>query len=439
MLNKVKEYIAKHHLLSLNKHYIVALSGGGDSVCLLLVMHRLGYHIEAAHCNFHLRQDESNRDEAFVINLCKQLNIELHLIHFDTETYAKTHKISIEMAARELRYNYFEQLRRDICFDGICVAHHQDDSVETILLNLIRGTGVHGLTGIKPRNGNILRPLLCVSKSDITKWLNEQHQDYVTDSTNLQTDAVRNKIRLKIIPLLREINPSVENSIMNTAQHLEEVASLYDNTVGHTLDKLISDNSLDIQALLQEPAAKSIVFEWLKPYHFSSAIIEQIFDSISSLQAGKEWHSDSHHLAVHQNRLVLEKKQAPLPTFRIPEQGNYIYDNDHKIKIELYKGKCIYKNIETACLDKSKIIFPLVIRPIQAGDRFQPFGMKGTKLVSDYLTDCHLSIFEKRRSLVLCDANGQILWLVNHRPDARFCVNDITQETLVFSFFNTKK
>ena len=141
-------------------------------MCLLLVMHRLGYHIEAAHCNFHLRQDESNRDEAFVINLCKQLNIELHLIHFDTETYAKTHKISIEMAARELRYNYFEQLRRDICFDGICVAHHQDDSVETILLNLIRGTGVHGLTGIKPRNGNILRPLLCVSKSDITKWLN---------------------------------------------------------------------------------------------------------------------------------------------------------------------------------------------------------------------------------------------------------------------------
>ena len=164
MLNKVKKYIEKHQLLSFDKHYIVALSGGADSVCLLLAMLRLGYHIEAVHCNFHLRQEESNRDESFVVDLCKKYDIALHLIHFDTRTYAKVHKISVEMAARELRYSYFERLRQDIEFDGICVAHHQNDSAETVLLNLIRGTGIHGLTGINPCNGYIIRPLLCVNK-----------------------------------------------------------------------------------------------------------------------------------------------------------------------------------------------------------------------------------------------------------------------------------
>ena len=389
-LDTIAQFIERQHLLNREKRYLVALSGGADSVCMLMVMHQMGYQIEAVHCNFHLRGDESNRDENFVKELCKQLHIELHLIHFDTITYAKTHQVSIEMAARELRYRYFEELRQDIGADGICVAHHQDDSVETILMNLLRGTA-------------------------------------------------RNKIRLNIIPQLKDINPSACQQILTTAQRLNEAAAVYDETMRETLSRIKSNDSIDVNTLIQEPSPESILFEWLMPLGFSPKIIESISLSLNTLQAGKEWQSASHQLTFNQGRLMVEHVTDELPTLRIPETGNYIYHETAKLRIELIHGQHIEKDPSKASLDASKVHFPLTLRPIRTGDRFQPFGMKGTKLVSDYLTDRHISIFEKRRTLVLCDRDGQIIWLVNHRPDTRFCINDISQETLAFSFFNTKK
>lgn len=438
-LDTIAQFIERQHLLNREKRYLVALSGGADSVCMLMVMHQMGYQIEAVHCNFHLRGDESNRDENFVKELCKQLHIELHLIHFDTITYAKTHQVSIEMAARELRYRYFEELRQDIGADGICVAHHQDDSVETILMNLLRGTGIHGLTGIKARNGYILRPLLCVSRNEITAWLEEQKQPFITDSSNLEADVTRNKIRLNIIPQLKDINPSACQQILTTAQRLNEAAAVYDETMRETLSRIKSNDSIDVNTLIQEPSPESILFEWLMPLGFSPKIIESISLSLNTLQAGKEWQSASHQLTFNQGRLMVEPVTDELPTLRIPETGNYIYHETAKLRIELIHGQHIEKDPSKASLDASKVHFPLTLRPIRTGDRFQPFGMKGTKLVSDYLTDRHISIFEKRRTLVLCDRDGQIIWLVNHRPDTHFCINDISQETLAFSFFNTKK
>ena len=203
-LSKVKTYIAQHNVVRATGRYLVALSGGADSVALLLTMQDMGFHIEAAHCNFHLRGEESDRDEQFCKNLCKSRGVSLHLAHFDTRGYAALHHVSIEMAARSLRYAYFQNLCKDLSLDGICVAHHRDDSVETVLLNLVRGTGVHGLRGILPVNGNILRPLLCVSRADIINYLGCKNQNYVTDSTNLVADVMRNKIRLQILPLLQK-------------------------------------------------------------------------------------------------------------------------------------------------------------------------------------------------------------------------------------------
>ena len=216
----VEQFIARHQLLDKDKPCLIALSGGADSVSLLLALLHLGYKTEACHCNFHLRGSESVRDEQFCVSLCERLGVPLHRIHFDTEQYASLHKVSIEMAARELRYRYFEQLIQDLEAQGVCVAHHRDDSVETLLINLIRGTGINGLTGIAPRNGHVLRPLLDVSREDILEYLSLQQQDYVTDSTNLVPDVVRNKIRLQVLPLLRTINPSVSDSIATTATHL---------------------------------------------------------------------------------------------------------------------------------------------------------------------------------------------------------------------------
>ena len=220
-VDRVRRFASVHDLFVKGGKYIVALSGGADSVAMLLVMRlmaqELGLKVDAAHCNFHLRGDESMRDELFCKDLCQRLGVPFHVVHFDTQAYADLHHVSIEMAARDLRYAYFENLRQDIAALDICVAHHRDDSVETVLLNLVRGTGLRGLRGIQPRNGHIIRPLLTVSRQDILQFLSAQGESYVTDSTNLHNDVKRNKIRLDIMPLLRELNPSVAQSIFDSS------------------------------------------------------------------------------------------------------------------------------------------------------------------------------------------------------------------------------
>lgn len=433
MLNKVKKYINDHRLLEADKRYLVALSGGADSVCLLLVLKQLGYQIEAVHCNFLLRGDESHRDEVFAHSLCDAYSIPFHVIHFDTRTYAQLHKISIEMAARDLRYQYFENLRRDIQADGICVAHHQDDSVETILMNLLRGTGIHGLSGIKPRNGYILRPLLCVSRKEIEAWLDERHQTYVTDSTNLEADVVRNKLRLNIIPQLHNITPSAVSNILDTAQHISEATAVYDHYMQEALKRLVDSNSIAICDLLQEPSPESLLHQWLSQYGFPSALIQSIWNSVAISQSGAEWYSATHQLTISRGKLIVEPKQAERPTLRIPETGVYIYDDSTKIRLSTKEGVNIIPTPTIACLDAEKVKFPVILRPVAKGDRFTPYGMKGSKLISDYLTDRHLSVFEKRRTLVLCQSDGTILWLAGYRPDAHFCVTSSTHSTLIIT------
>ena len=231
MWSKVEEYIRRYKLLDISQLYLVALSGGSDSVALLLLLREAGYQVHAAHCNFHLRGAESDRDEHFCVDLCKQLGVELHRAHFDTSEYAALHKVSIEMAARELRYRWFDQLCDDIGAAGVCVAHHRDDLVETVLLNIVRGTGLRGLTGIQPRNGRVLRPLLCVSRAEIETYLAERGQAYVTDSTNLEADVLRNKVRLQVLPLLRELNPAVSENIYRMAENVKEAQTVLDAIV----------------------------------------------------------------------------------------------------------------------------------------------------------------------------------------------------------------
>ena len=224
---KIEQYIDQEKLFTREDKILVTLSGGADSVALLRLLLDMGYTCEAAHCTFHLRGDESVRDEMFVRELCLQLEVPLHVQHFQTTEEAEKRHISIEMVARELRYAWFEQLRLQQGANVIAVAHHKDDSVETLLLNLIRGTGINGLLGIRPKNGNIVRPLLCLDRKEITEYLQEIGQYYVTDSTNLQDEYTRNKIRLNLLPLMQEINPSVKESLLRTSEHLNDAALLY--------------------------------------------------------------------------------------------------------------------------------------------------------------------------------------------------------------------
>ncbi len=429
MLNKVSHYIQSQQLLDPAALYLVAVSGGADSVCLLLMLKKLGYTVEAVHCNFNLRGNESLRDEQFVSQLCQTNNVELHIIHFDTATYAKLHKVSIEMAARQLRYRYFEQLRRDIGAQGICVAHHQDDSAETILMNLVRGTGLRGLTGIKPQVGHILRPLLCCRRTEIEAWLQQQGQAYVTDSTNLEDNIIRNCLRLDIIPQLQTLVPQATANILRSSQRLSQALRIYDAYIEAKKAELIEADSICISQLLQQTSPESILFEWLTPLHFTPATIERIFASLAHPQGGRTWQSATHQVIIHQGRLMAQPLQAPLPTLVIPEAGTYVYHQDQKIKVQTLEGPHIEQGVIS--LDAARVAFPLTVRPIAHGDRFRPIGMKGTKLVSDYLADRHQSLFQRQRTLALCNGAGHIIALLGHCPDDAYKITAQTTKTLL--------
>ena len=451
-VNQVRHFAHHHQLFTPRGKYIIALSGGADSVSLLLVLKHLeselGITLEAAHCNFHLRGDESLRDEEFCKQLCRRLHVPLHLVHFDTHAYADLHHVSIEMAARDLRYAYFEQLRRDIHAHDICVAHHRDDSVETVLLNLVRGTGLRGLRGIQPRNAHIIRPLLSHSRQQIEQYLDALGESYVTDSTNLHNDVKRNKIRLNVIPLLRELNPSVSQSIFETSLRVTEALKIFDDAIQHAIadvttpqtqnSKLKTQNSpliISVPRLKQQPSPEYTLHEILSPRGFTSAQIEQIYTSLDTNPTGKIITSCSHELAFDRSTLILQPK-TPTPLVRpmhIPETGTYVLSDNLKLKVETEECGDRYepsRAADCASLDASDIKFPLTLRHIQPGDRFVPFGMTGTKLLSDYLTDRKKNIFEKRAQLVLTDAQQRILWLVGERTDNRFRITTHTQQAL---------
>lgn len=436
MLNKLKTYIAKHKLLG-NGKYIVALSGGADSVCLLRVMLSMGYNIEAAHCNFRLRGDESNRDEEFCTNLCARLDVPLHKVHFDTREYASLHKVSIEMAARELRYAYFEQLRLAIGADGIVVAHHSDDNVETILLNLVRGTGIYGLEGIKPRNGFILRPLLCLSKNEILDYLSSVNQDFITDSSNLVDDVQRNKIRLNLMPILRSVNPSASENILTTAENISQAARVYSHAINESVNECFDGKALDITKLLQQPSPEAVLYEVLKTFDFSSGTVRQIFDNLSA-PSGKTWSNDTYTVAMDRGTLFIGKSYSETPPLVIPEEGLYRIAGDvSNIKVEvapLTAETIISKEPFIATLDADKVAFPLTLRLVQTGDRFVPFGMKGSKLISDYLTDKKKNYFQRKAQLVVADATDKIVWLIGERVSAEASVGPDTIKILTLRY-----
>lgn len=440
MLQRVEQYIRENSLLSKNELSLVALSGGADSVALLLVLLRLGYPVEAVHCNFRLRGTESDRDEHFAKELCSKLSVKLHLIHFETKTYAEIHQVSIEMAARQLRYRYFLQLAKDIEAKCVCVAHHQDDAVETLLINLLRGTGIHGLTGIRPRNGQVVRPLLCVSRKEILEYLHDCGQDFMTDSTNLVPDVLRNKIRLQLLPLMENISPAARKNLLATARNIAEAEKVYVSQMEEwqqqllhpSCDPLVASERLrvSVSRLLQLPSPSCFLHEWLSPMGFTPAQTMQMTQCLNS-QSGKVFSSATHEVLIDRNTILVQPKESGMKSLNLPESGNYRYKDDMVFCVDLREGAHISKDNNCASLDAGTIHFPLTIRPVQVGDRFQPYGMEGSRLVSDYLTDLKLSLFDKRRQLVVTDATGLIIWIVGHRTAHPCRVTPDTSNTLL--------
>lgn len=415
---------------------LCGLSGGADSVALVLVLKELGYEVVAMHCNFQLRGEESERDEQFVRDFCAKHGIPLHTTRFDTRAEAEAHGESIEMAARRLRYEWFELVLEESFSNAtstppkggrwkgaICVAHHADDNVETMLLNLIRGAGLHGLTGMEFCNGwGVMRPLLTVTRAEILDYLAAKGETFVTDSSNTDTHYRRNKVRHELLPLLREMNPSIDRTLTETMFRLQQAEDMllysnHDDTYRHR--RQLMDYGFSMTQIMQMENARNGAVAVTT--HCPKCVGEEVM------------------LTKHRGEYIVGRVPKPVAPTPLCDPITYLqggttsFDDEcrtliaHRMPFDAViglKDKC------KAVLDVRALQGRLYIRSVREGDRFTPFGMKGTKLVSDYMTDRHRSRLDKLAALVVCDDNG-ILWLVGETVDQRAAVNETTTEVLV--------
>lgn len=428
----VRNFIAAHALLVEGQQVTVALSGGADSVSLLLLLLDMGYRVQAAHCNFHLRGEESDRDQHFAEELCRGLNVKLHIAHFDTQTEASLSGQSIEMAARELRYRWFASLAATVA-----VGHHRDDNIETMLLNLVRGTGLKGICGISPHSdvfgAHVVRPLLCIGRKQIEEYLARRGQPYVTDSTNLEACVRRNVIRLQVMPLLATLNPSIADTLQADMARFAESQLLADEALrSYAVKAMPSPHAVSVEVVDACPAPLSLLHRLLSPFGFNTAQTEQIFSERHG-QSGAVYSSGTHRLLRHDGQLLLRPLHTDGTPFciQLPQEGEVVLPQGGTLRVSSQQAPLsIVRDSATAMLDAAKLLFPLTLRTVRQGDRFRPFGMKGSKLVSDYLTDLHLSLFEKEEQLVVLSGD-EIVWVVGRRISSRAALTPETKSALV--------
>ncbi len=438
MIAEVQAYISRHKLLHKHSKVIVGLSGGPDSMVLIHILLQLGYECIASHCNFNLRGEDSHDDEKFVTKWCKQQNVLLDVVGFDTHAYASEHKISIEMAARNLRYDWFEKLRIKHNADAIAIAHHRDDSVETILINLIRGTGIKGLTGIPNKNNYVVRPLLAASQNEIMDYLSSNKIPYVTDLTNEEDIYTRNIIRMKVLPLLETINPSVRNAILTTSANLKEVEKIYDKYTCETRQYVLHENKIDIAKLKLTVSPQSLLFEILSPLGFTPSVIEDVANNLNAIP-GKVYLSNKYRLLKDRAYLIISETDLS----EDQDKEYFIYADTSNVEVPLSlsihrelkdANFKIQKTNTTLQVDFDKLTFPLTLRKWRKGDWFIPFGMTGKKKLSDFFSDNKFNLLDKESTWVLTSGDN-IAWIVNHRMDNRFRITNDTKTVYIVNSF----
>ncbi len=447
MLKKFLKYIQQNKICSIDDKILVAVSGGADSVILLDLFVKAGFDVAVAHCNFKLRGQDSDDDETFVKNLAEKYNVDFFVKICKANDFAKKNKISVEMAARDLRYQWFNELAENHGFTKIATAHHLDDNVETILLNLSRKTGIRGLTGIKIINGKIIRPLLFATKDEILDYVKQNNLEFRTDKTNFQTDFQRNKVRHLIIPRFREINPAFEKNVAETAKNLEQYLKLFENQFVKFKENCIFERrnyvEISTEKLKEFKPEKLFLFEYLKDFGFNSAMVDNILTALKNTET-KTFSANVFQIVVSRNSLIVKK---------LCEQDNYneilIGEDTEKIRIdenlylEIAKIKknndfFIEKNSNFAYIDFDKIEFPLLVRKWQKGDYFYPFGMKGRKKLSDFFNDKKFTPIQKENVRILCLGN-KIVWIIGHRLDNRFAITEKTEKILLLKLSQTKQ
>lgn len=426
MIDQFQLYFNRYNLIAEGDKLILALSGGVDSMVLADLLLKAKVEFVAAHCNFHLRGEESDGDERFVREFAEKNGVQCFVKHFDTEQYATEQGISIEMAARELRYAWFEELRQELNYDFIAVAHHADDQLETFFINLLRGAGIRGLKGMQPINGNIIRPLLDFSREEVHQYAIENGIKWREDHTNAETQFLRNKIRHELLPVIDGISKEGRNAILKSISHLALENELYRELVNEKLFQIVSTgraprwgaDTMRIPPMVTE----QLLFEWLRDYGFNSDQVHFIYEAMSG-QPGTAFFSPTHRVTIERDGVELMPlcQQAEITTNLTYEQ---LANDEHFV---------MDKSPEVAQLDYDKLTFPLQLRKWHAGDRFHPIGMKGSRLVSDFLKDLKLTTSQKENVSVLLTADGEIVWVVGYRVDERFKVTENTRSILKVS------
>ena len=430
MKNKVQQFISEKSLFIREEKLILGISGGADSVCLMHVFLELGYSFELAHCNFNLRGEESDADEYFVKDLAKEHQLKVHIKQFDTMVYAAENKISTQMAARDLRYAWFEKLRIKSNAKYLAIAHHANDDVETFFINLVRGSGLKGFLGIKEKNNAIVRPLLSVSRLEIEHYLKDRDLVFREDSSNASVKYLRNKIRHELIPLLAQMNPSIQQTVKGEMRILEGVAQIYASKVEEVRKDLTQEKNgivqLEISALLALNPLHSYLYELLSAYGFYA--VEAISKALQG-QSGKQFFSSTHQLVVDRENIFISLLNKENEVFEITEKTiSLVYPLEINFKVMADKT-IIYDN-NIAQLDVEKLKFPLTLRKWKEGDKFMPLGMKKFKKLSDFFIDSKFSIIDKQEQWLLC-SGVDIVWVLGCRIDERYKLESNTKKVYI--------
>ena len=443
MLEQFRKFIDDNHLINKGDRILVALSGGVDSMVLAELLRREGYDIAFAHCNFHLRGKESDEDEQFVREYAKRVGVNLFVKQFDTLDYVENNKVSVEMAARELRYAWFNDLInanehlnasdaaqkvagewQNLCFDKLALAHHADDQIETFFINLLRGSGIKGLKAMQPRNGMYIRPLLWAIRAEIRQFAGANGIQWREDSTNSDTIYLRNKIRHDLMPVFDSIKPEAREKILESVNHLASENQLYRELLKEKLSQIETVDGV-LHSVEKRNCEKQLLFEWIRSFGFTFYQCESIFSSLNS-EPGKEFYSAEYQLVIEKNTIEIFPKAInainAINALKVSQ-----FEKTPNFKLQTSKS-------EVAQLDYDKLKLPLKTRCWQQGDRFHPLGMRGTKLVSDFFNDNNFTTFQKKTTPILVDSDDQIVWIVGHRIDDRFKITEKTKTIYQINF-----
>ena len=441
-----QDFIARHALFSTQKKVLAAVSGGKDSVLLAHLLKSSGFDFALAHCNFQLRGQEADRDETFTSNLAKQLQAPFFLTHFNTADYAAEKHISTQMAARELRYNWFEKICAEENFDVIALAHHQNDAIETVLLNLTRGTGIAGMHGILPKNGRLVRPMLFLSKENIDIICAEEKLNFVEDSSNASAKYARNKIRLEVVPKLKEINPKLEKTFEQNLERFRQLEQLLESDLQVLRDAVFIDLKSELRIKISDlqklHPQQLLTFGLLREFNFSEQVVADLLLSLEK-HSGRIFESASHQIILDRTEIIIKARGKESGErndkfeIKIEENDNVIHFINYSLKILQEKSALIIKNNPMSiAVDAEKLMFPLTIRNWQTGDFFYPLGMQKRQKLSDFFIHQKVPLHQKLQIPVLVNGNQEIVWIAGFRLDDRYKVHPTSKKVVIFELFN---